>query len=92
MERGAVSFSDGDKPSGSIGDSSYTFEPLEGPEGSGAQTTVKSAVFGFAPEFRVGRAPGKMSTLGIEFDAIYGETADFEFASEMAEGAPHGRG
>jgi hypothetical protein len=92
MERAAVTFSDGDKPSGSIGDSSWTFGPLAGPEGSDTQTTVKNAVFGFAPEFRVGRAPGKMSALGIEFDAIYGETADYEFASEMAEGAPKGRG
>jgi hypothetical protein len=92
MERAAVSFSDGDKPSASIGDSSFSFEPMEGPEGSGAQTTVSNAMFGFAPEFRVGRAPGKMSNLGIEFDAIYGETADYEFASEQAEGAPTGRG
>jgi hypothetical protein len=50
------------------------------------------AAFGFAPEFRVGRAPGHMSALGIEFDAIYGETADYEFASEMPAGAPGGRG
>jgi hypothetical protein len=92
MERAPVSFSDGDSPTGSIGDSGWNFEPLPGPEGSGAQTTVKNAMFGFAPEFRVGRAPGKMSALGVEFDAIYGETADYEFASELPEGAPKGRG
>jgi hypothetical protein len=92
MERAAVSFSNGDKPSASIGDSSTTFEPLEGPPGSDAQATVRNAMFGFAPEFRIGRAPGKMSNLGIEFDAIYGETADYEFSSEMAEGAAQGRG
>jgi hypothetical protein len=92
MERASVSFTDGDRPSGSIGDSSWTFEPLAGPEGSGAQTTVRNALFGFAPEFRVGRAPGQMSALGIDFDAIYGETADYEFASEMPAGAPGGRG
>jgi hypothetical protein len=92
MERAPVSFSDGDRPSASIGDSSWTFEPLAGPEGSGTQTTVKNAAFGFAPEYRVGRAPGHMSALGLEFDAIYGETADYEFASEMAEGAAPGRG
>jgi hypothetical protein len=92
MERAPVSFSDGDRPSGSIRDSSWTFEPLEGPEGSGAQTTVRNAAFGFVPEFRVGRASGRMSALGIEFDAIYGETADYEFASEMPAGAPGGRG
>jgi hypothetical protein len=92
MELASVSFSDGDQPSGSIGDSRWTFEPLAGPEGSGTQTTVRNAAFGFAQEFRVGRAPGRMSALGIDFDAIYGETADYEFASEMAEGAAPGRG
>jgi hypothetical protein len=92
MERGSVTFSDGDRPSASIGDSNWTFEPLEGPPGSGTQTTVKNAAFGFAEEYRVGRAPGHMSALGIEFEAIYGETADYEFASEMAEGAAPGRG
>ena len=92
MQRAPVSFSDGDRPSGSIGDSSWTFEPLAGPEGSNADTTVKNAAFGFAPEFRVGRAPGHISAHGIEFDAIYGETADYEFASEMVEGAAPGRG
>jgi hypothetical protein len=92
MERAPITFSNGGQPSGSVGESKATFEPLPGPEGSGASTTVKNAMFGFAPEFRVGRAPGHMSALGIEFDAIYGETADYEFASEMAEGAPKGRG
>jgi hypothetical protein len=92
MERAPVSLSDGDRPSASIGDSSMTFEPLEGPPGSDTQATVRNAMFGFAPEFRIGRAPGKMSNLGIEFDAIYGETADYEFASEQPEGAPTGRG
>ena len=90
-ERGEVTFSDGDKPSGSISGSSFTFEPLPGPEGSGAQTTVKNAMFGFAPEFRVGRTSGSQSVMGIEFESVYGETADYEFASEMAEGAPKGR-
>jgi hypothetical protein len=92
MERAAVTFSDGDRPSGSIGDSKFTFEPLEGPPGSNTQTTVSNAMFGFAPEFRIGRAPGKMSNLGIEFDAIYGETADYEFSDAPPEGAPTGRG
>jgi hypothetical protein len=91
-ERGDVTFSDGDKPTGSISGSSFTFEPLPGPEGSGGETTVKNAAFGFAPEFRVGRTSGSQSALGIEFDAVYGESADYEFASEMAEGAPAGRG
>jgi len=91
-ERGEVTFSDGDRPTGSISGSSFTFEPLPGPEGSGSQTTVKNAAFGFAPEFRVGRTSGSQSAMGIDFDAVYGETADYEFASEVPEGAPAGRG
>jgi hypothetical protein len=91
-ERGSVTFSDGDKPSGSIAGSEFTFEPLPGPEGSGAQATVHNAMFGFAPEFRIGRAPSHQSVLGVEFDAVYGETADYEFASEPVEGTPRGRG
>ncbi|MFN2616388.1 MAG: DUF1326 domain-containing protein [Thermoleophilaceae bacterium] len=90
MERAAVSFSDGDTPSASVGDASMTFEPLDGP--AGGHTTVKNAMFGFAPEFRVGHAPGKSSWFGLDFDGVYGETADFEFASEMPEEAPKGRG
>jgi hypothetical protein len=92
MERGPVTFSDGDKPTASIGDSTTTFEPLAGPEGSGAQTTVKNAAFGFAEEFRVGHAPGKVSVFGMDFETTYGESADYEFSSEIAEGAPAGRG
>jgi hypothetical protein len=91
-ERGSVTFSDGDTPSGSIAGAEFTFAPLPGPEGSDAQATVRNAMFGFAPEFRIGRAPSHQSALGIEFDAIYGETADYEFSSEQVEGAPRGRG
>jgi hypothetical protein len=92
MERASVGFSNGDLPSGSVAGTDYTFEPLAGPEGSGTQTTVKNAAFGFAPEFRIGRSSGHFNVQGIEFDATYGETADYEFASEMEEGATPGRG
>lgn len=92
MERGAVTFSDGDQPTASIGDSTTTFEPLAGPEGSDTQTTVHNAAFGFAEEFRVGHAPGKVSVFGMDFETIYGESADYEFSSEAPEGAPAGRG
>jgi hypothetical protein len=92
MERGPVTFSDGDTPSASLGGDPTTFEPLPGPEGSNAQTTVRNAMFGFAPEFRVGHAPGKVSVFGMDFETIYGESADYEFSSEMPEGAPAGRG
>jgi hypothetical protein len=88
-ERGELSFSDGDQPSMTIGGTELTFEPLEAPDGS--HTTVKGAAFGFAPEFRIGRTSGHVSALGVEFDAEYGETADFEFSSEQAADAPKGR-
>ena len=91
MERGSVTFSDGDTPSASIRDSKFSFEPVLGPDGSHTETTVHNAPFGFAPEFRVGRSSGHQSNLGIEFDAIYGETAEYMFASEMPEGASVGR-
>ena len=91
-ERGEITFSDGDKPSMSIRGNSFSFEPLPGPEGSNAQTTVKNAAFGFAPEFRVGKTSGHSDVFGIEYDGVYAETADFEFASEMEEGAATGRG
>jgi hypothetical protein len=92
MERGSVSFSDGDRPTGSVAGTDFTFEPLPGPEGSDSETTVRNAAFGFAPEFRVGKSSGHFNVHGVEFDAIYGETADYEFASEMEEGAAKGRG
>jgi hypothetical protein len=90
VERASITFSDGDKPSASVaGRVSFTFEPLPGP--AGGATTVKNAMFGFAPEYRIGKAPGHSDLFGLDFDGIYGETADFTFASEMAEDAPKGR-
>jgi hypothetical protein len=89
MERAPVEFSDGDTPSGTVGDASMRFEPLDGP--GGGHTTVKNAMYGFAPEFRVGRGPGSSNLFGLDFEGVYGETADYEFASEMPEDAPAGR-
>lgn len=90
VERASVGFSDGDTPSGSVaGRVSFTVEPLPGPDGGFA--TVKNTMFGFAPEFFIGKAPGHSDLFGLDFEGVYGETATFEFASEMAEGAPKGR-
>ena len=89
MERARVEFSDGETPSARVGDASISFEPLAGP--AGGHTTVKNAMFGFAPEFRVGRAPGSSGWFGLDFEGVYGETAYYEFASEMPEDAPSGR-
>ena len=91
LERASVTFSDGETPSGSVaGRVLVTFEPLPGPDGG--VTTVKNAMYGFAPEFRIGKGPGHPDLFGLQFDGVYGETSDFSFASEMAEGAPNGRG
>ena len=65
------------------------FEALPGP--GGGVTTVKNAMFGFAPEFLIGKGKGGSDLFGLDFEAVYGETADFTFSSEMAEGEPKGR-
>jgi hypothetical protein len=89
-ERDSVTFSDGDRPTASVGSSSeMTFEPLEGPDGS--PTTVKGAMFGFAPEYRIGHGPGKSDRFGLSYEPIYAEAADFEFSTEQSAEAPAGR-
>jgi hypothetical protein len=89
-ERDSVTYSDGDTPSASIGGSSETtFEARTGPDGS--PTTVKGAMFGFAPEYKIGMGSGKSDRFGLSFDPKYAEAADFEFSSEQPEEAPVGR-
>jgi hypothetical protein len=89
-ERDSVTYSDGDTPSASIGGSSEaTFEPRLGPDGS--PTTVKGAMFGFAPEYKVGKGSGRSDRFGLSFDPNYAEAADFEFSSEHQDQAPAGR-
>jgi hypothetical protein len=90
VERARMTLEDGDKPSASVGDRvNFAFEPLEGADGT--PTTVKGAMYGFAPEYRIGRGPGRSGFFGLDFDGVYAETADFEFASEMEEAAARGR-
>jgi hypothetical protein len=90
-ERGAISFQGGERPSGTIdGRSELSFEPLVGPDGG--PTTIKNAAFGFAPEFRIGTGRGRSKSFGLSYEeAHYAEAAEFEFASEMPEGAAVGR-
>jgi hypothetical protein len=89
-ERDTITFSNGDRPSASVGSASeLAFEPLEGPDGS--PTTVKSAMFGFAPEYKIGHGPGKSDRFGLSYEPVYGEAADFEFSTEQTEEAPSGR-
>jgi hypothetical protein len=79
VERAPVSFSDGDEPSATIGDTDVRFEAFKGPDGN--PTTANNAAFGFAPVFRLGRSSGSSGLLGESFEASYGEAAEFEYTS-----------
>ena len=78
MERGSVRISDGSISVAGRGEA--RFEALTGPDGS--PTTVSKAMFGFAPEYTIGKASGRVRA-DREVEAAYGESAEFEFASEM---------
>jgi hypothetical protein len=86
MQRARVT-ADG-KSASVAGAGDFQFEPFTGPDGS--PTTVKGAMFGFAPEFKIGKASGRAQALGESFEMSYGESADFEFSSE-ATGEVHPR-
>jgi len=78
IERGKVSLSNG---SASVaGKAEFSFEPFTG--GDGSPTTVRNAMFGFAPEYQIGKGSGSSNAFGMSFDASYGEHADFVFSSE----------
>ncbi|MDP9695337.1 UNVERIFIED_ORG: hypothetical protein J2X79_002914 [Arthrobacter globiformis] len=90
VERGNITFSGGDAPSASVdGRINLAIEPLAGPDGG--VTTVKNAMYGFAPEFVIGKGTGGSDLFGLDYQSVYAESADYAFASEMAEGAPKGR-
>jgi hypothetical protein len=78
-QRGSVSFSDGDTPSAELAGASINFEPLK--DAQGTTTTVKNAMFGFAPEFKIGKSSGRVEAFGDQWESVYGESADFEYAS-----------
>jgi hypothetical protein len=83
VERGKITVTGGDKPSASIeGKTDFSFEPFTG--GDGSPTTVSNAMFGFAPTYKIGKGSGHSEAFGLSFDARYGESADFEFSTEMA--------
>ena len=76
-----MSFSDGDSPTASVGGvGDLSIDVLKG--GDGTPTTVKNAMFAFAPEFRVGHSSGKADILGRSVDLKYAESAAFEYSSE----------
>ena len=90
VERGNVTFTDSDTPSASVdGRINLAIEPLAGPDGG--VTTVKNAMYGFAPEFVIGRGKGGSDFFGLDYQSVYAESADYTFSREMAEDAPKGR-
>jgi hypothetical protein len=79
-QRAAVSVSGNGSLSGSVaGIGEISLEPFKDMQGN--PTQVKNAAFGMGPEFTIGQASGKVDGFGISFDASYGDTHDFEWAS-----------
>ena len=90
MQRGRVSVSDGDNPSGSVaGIGDFTTEVLKGP--GGTPTTVTGAMYGFAPRYKVGKSSGRLEVFGTSYDASYAETGDFEYSTDVGAEAIHPR-
>lgn len=77
MERESVGFTDGEEPSATIGDTEVNFTAYRGADGG--VTTVSNAAFGFAPSFTLGTSSGSSGVLGQNFEASYGEAAEFEY-------------
>jgi hypothetical protein len=79
LDRARITLSDDGASVSGVGDFSY--EPFKGPDGS--VTTVSKAMFGFAPTFEIGKSSGRYTTKVGDVEAVYGESADYEFSSEM---------
>jgi len=82
MERAPVSYAGGSaqKRTAKIGKNSLEVEGFVGNDGQ--PTIVKNAMMAWRAEgYEPGKASGKFSHLGIEYDSVYGEFSEFEFAS-----------
>jgi len=77
--RAAVAYKSGKDASATIGDATLGYDPILGADGN--PTVVRNAMFGFAPEFQLGRGSGTFDMSGISFDSGYAERAQFEYAS-----------
>lgn len=78
-QREAVTYSDGDRPTASVAGRNLSVEPFTGEDGK--PTTVRNAMFGFAPEYLIGWGKGRQSVLGVDSDSNYGEAAQYEYKS-----------
>ena len=82
MERSAVSYAGGtsQKRNAKIGDNTLEVEGFVG--GDGKPTIVSNAMMAWRAEgYEPGKSSGSFSHLGVEFDSIYGEFSEFEFAT-----------
>lgn len=78
-ERAKVTFTGGKEAKATIGKGSLAFSPHTGVDGN--PTTLKNGMLAFAPEIELGTGSGSVSAGGIDVVPIYGEHANFEFAS-----------
>ena len=80
LQRGSVSLSNGENPSGTVsGIGDFKAELFKGPDGS--PTTLSNAMFGFAPTIRLGKGSGPFTVFGSSYEASYAESAEFEYSS-----------
>ena len=78
-ERAPVTVSNGEAPTASVGGmTEIEFEGFADRDGN--PTTVKNTMFGFAPEYRIGRGKGRSSGFGLDYEGEYGEWAEYEYA------------
>lgn len=84
-ERARITFTDGATPKATVeGKGELNIEPLVGPDGS-STTTIRNAMFGFAPEYTIGKGSGQATAFGGEsYEPVYAETAAYEYSSEMS--------
>jgi hypothetical protein len=82
MERAPVSYAGGTSQTreATIGNNKLTVEGFVG--GDGKPTLIQNAMMAWRAEgYEPGKASGRFSHLGVEYDSIYGEFSEFEFAS-----------
>ena len=82
MQRGSVQISDKGATIDGVGE--FKYEQFMGADGN--PTMSRNAMFGFVPEFRLGRTSGSFKALGADVDASYGESGDFDYSSEADAG------
>ena len=78
MKRGSIDVSDKGASIAGVGE--FKYDGILGADGE--PTVSRNAMFGFAPEFRLGRTSGSYDVFGSGRQASYGESAEFEYSSE----------